>query len=230
MPHNPKAAKVMKRTRQLQAWSLRTKGWSNDDIAKELNVSRITVASYLKAILDETKTQVGAEAEDFRRMSLARLDELYRVAHLKAETGDLAAIEVCRKLEHERADLMGCFVAQVGPTGNTVNVTQNFSGLPTEELVEMARIRGIPVPAALGGREKGDGVIETADFVPRQKAIALTTEQKLLEAEFEAAEKGTRVRPPAPQSPSHVNPEKAQADRIASLRKFVQKSRMDPEV
>lgn len=93
--------------RRAKACDLRLTGRSYRSIAAECGVSVRTAWQDIHHVLDELNEQALEALETHRRTGLMRLDRLLELAWSQAEGGDLAAIEMARKLEADRRKMLG---------------------------------------------------------------------------------------------------------------------------
>lgn len=145
--NNPQApARCLMLHRKLQALKMRQAGCSYSTIATKLGVCVNTARGYVKDAMEENQKQIEEAVDDYRFLAMARLDRMFVEVYKRAIKGDEKAIAACLAIEAQRAKLMGAEKA-TGPSA--VHFHQTFAGLPEAELVEMARQRGLPIPAGL---------------------------------------------------------------------------------
>lgn len=96
---------IQAKIRAAKALELRAEGMTFDEIAKELGYSgrqgaHDAVIRSLKAILREP-------AEHLITLDLERLDKIWQVHYLNAQSGDVQALAGCLKIMERRAKLLG---------------------------------------------------------------------------------------------------------------------------
>ena len=112
--------------RRRQAFELRKRGLSFDEIGDRLGITRQSahalVTNMLTEMAEQTKTDVKAVLE----MELARLDTMIAALWTMAETGDLEAIDRAVKLMERRAKYLGLDAANrteiSGPDGTAIAI------------------------------------------------------------------------------------------------------------
>ena len=90
-----------------QAWELRLGGWSHNDIARKLGISRQLVTEVLTQHRKELEEYVLANATEERKEAAARLDHLLQSVWTQAKEGDLKAVSTALSIEERRAKLNG---------------------------------------------------------------------------------------------------------------------------
>jgi len=90
-----------------QAWELRLGGWSHNDIALKLGLSRKMVTQLLDEHRKEVEEYVLASATEQRKEAAERLDSLLRSVWTQAKEGDLKAVTTVLSIEERRAKLHG---------------------------------------------------------------------------------------------------------------------------
>lgn len=93
--------------RRAKACDLRRSGMSYRSIAAECGVSVQTAWQDVHIVLDKLDAEATDALNTHRRIGLLRLDRLLELAWSQAEGGDLAAIEMARKLEADRRKMLG---------------------------------------------------------------------------------------------------------------------------
>ena len=95
-----------------QAWELRLGGWSHNDIARKLGISRQMVTEVLTQHRKELEEYVLANATEERKEAAARLDHLLQSVWTQAKEGDLKAVSAVLSIEERRAKLNGLDAVQ----------------------------------------------------------------------------------------------------------------------
>jgi len=90
-----------------QAWELRLGGWSHNDIALKLGLSRVTITELLTQARKEVQEHAVASATEERKEAAERLDQLLRSVWTQAKEGDLKAVSTVLSIEDRRAKLNG---------------------------------------------------------------------------------------------------------------------------
>ena len=90
-----------------QAWELRLGGWSHNDIARKLGITRQLVTEVLTQHRKELEEYVLANATEERKEAAARLDHLLQSVWTQAKEGDLKAVTTVLNIEERRAKLHG---------------------------------------------------------------------------------------------------------------------------
>jgi predicted DNA-binding protein (UPF0251 family) len=99
--------KVTAENRRIEALELRKQGFSYDEIAARLGVSKAAAYKSVKTALDTLKDEVYEGAEALRILEMERLDSLFEKAYSAAMAGDLVAIDKAVKVMERRARLCG---------------------------------------------------------------------------------------------------------------------------
>ena len=90
-----------------QAWELRLGGWSHNDIARKLGITRQLVTEVLTQHRKELEEYVLANATEERKEAAARLDHLLQSVWTQAKEGDPKAVGTVLSIEERRAKLHG---------------------------------------------------------------------------------------------------------------------------
>ncbi len=93
--------------RRQRAFALRLAGLTFEQIGVELGVSRQACHGLIARELARLNTQTENDAGVLRQMEISRLDFLVRVTWVKAESGDLAAVDRLLKISERRSRLQG---------------------------------------------------------------------------------------------------------------------------
>ena len=92
--------------RRQKAYELRLRGYSQEEIAQVLGVSRRSVSSYLD--IEPTDHLTEAKRREYIDLQIQRIDRMLEVAMAKAaDEGNLRAIDRVIRLEERRAKLLG---------------------------------------------------------------------------------------------------------------------------
>lgn len=108
-----------------QALELRKEGTTFAEIAKELKYNSPQAAyDAVRRALDATLRE---PADEVRKLELERLDALWQIQYLNAQSGDLQALTACLSLMDRRAKLVGIYmptkVEMGGPDGQPLPST-----------------------------------------------------------------------------------------------------------
>ncbi len=136
--------------RRRRAWELYKGGLTNQtEIARQLGLNKATVCRYIQRTLAELASQDLADAEQYRRTELARLDgQLLDLARIAYDKGGklpdrLHAHEVMLKIADRRAKLLGLDAPErrehSGPGGRPI------------EYIEVLKPAGPPPETAADG-------------------------------------------------------------------------------
>lgn len=118
-----------------QAIQLRLSGLTYRRIAEAMNTDVGTAYRYVAEVMRETAQLAGETAAELRQVELDRIDRLWEITFAVAETGDLDAVEKCRRLSESRRKLLGLDaptkLEHGGPGGGPVLV--EWGGTPPPE-------------------------------------------------------------------------------------------------
>jgi DNA-binding CsgD family transcriptional regulator len=107
-PPKPSRGRKFKTTeRRIEALRLKQDGYSYNDIAEALQISKTLAFNDVNHALSELKTVEVTEATKLRDLELSRIDRLWTAANRKASRGNLGAIAVSIRLSEHRCDLLG---------------------------------------------------------------------------------------------------------------------------
>ena len=98
----PAAATLERRTRAVE---LAASGLSYDDIAKELGYANRSGA--WKAVQGALKAVQSDEVDEYRTLSIERLEAMLAVVWPKAMSGDVAAVGMARRIVDAECRLLG---------------------------------------------------------------------------------------------------------------------------
>ncbi len=90
-----------------KAWEFRKMGASYEAIGKKLGVSHEAVRRYIQQSLDRLKADELKDAAEWRRLELARLDDLLIALPPRALRGELAVVDRVLRIQERRARLLG---------------------------------------------------------------------------------------------------------------------------
>ena len=90
-----------------KAWEFRKLGATYAAIGKKLSVSHEAVRNYIQAALDRLKADELRDAGEYRRMELARLDDLLLAITPRALKGELAVIDRVLRIQERRSKFLG---------------------------------------------------------------------------------------------------------------------------
>ncbi len=103
----PSVASLFKAEAERRALELRKEGWSFDQIADMMNITRAAASRAVQTALANIRKDCSELAEDVVSMELSRLDELLIVAQALAKAGNLEAIDRVLKIQERRAKYLG---------------------------------------------------------------------------------------------------------------------------
>lgn len=103
-----KAQRAATAARRQKAIALKLAGLTYEQIAEKLEYSsRQAAQKDVVRALATALTDLGRTAEEFREVELQRLDRLQAAAWPLAVGGNLQAIDTCRRIIHDRRQLLG---------------------------------------------------------------------------------------------------------------------------
>lgn len=91
----------------LKAVEMRTRGHTYAQISDALKMSQSAVHKAVSTYLRQTREIAVEHAEEIRRIELDRIDRMLASVSPQAESGDIAAIGICLKLQERRSKLLG---------------------------------------------------------------------------------------------------------------------------
>jgi transcriptional regulator with XRE-family HTH domain len=126
---NPRRLATKKRRAEVSR--LKLKGLSAARIAEKLGVSRATITTDIRAIVDGLRKSELSDAADHRAIQTERLLEIYRKAmsfesrtkkdarakSLSPSSNELAALEIARKVQLDLSRMWGCNIGENIPAG-----------------------------------------------------------------------------------------------------------------
>lgn len=130
---SPRRIKSTERT--LAALELRKKGLSYSQIGKELQVRPSTAYRYVVSELANLADVCLEEAAVIRDIELQRLDDLYQIAWVEANAGNVAAIDRCLRVMERRAKLLGLDAPEKIDHGGDIQIVLHSvdMGAPADE-------------------------------------------------------------------------------------------------
>ena len=143
-----------------RAMSLRLKGWTVGEIAKEMGLSLGSIHNYLKKGIDEYDKRNTQSCAQLVKMEEARLDKLlaawwdrsvgYDISNRDGSVShvppDGKAVDVVMRVMERRAKLRGLDATQ------KAELTITYENMPIEQLMERALQLGVAIPAELAGK------------------------------------------------------------------------------
>lgn len=155
-PPKPGRGRQFKTTeRRIQALQLKQQGYSYNDIAEALSISKTLAFNDVNHALGELKTVEISEATKLRDLELSRVDRLWKAANRKAERGNLGAIAVSIRLSEHRCDLLGLTGKRIATAGSgepapatpvpqvSVTVINQQTIIQIREVADVAREHGL---------------------------------------------------------------------------------------
>lgn len=118
--------KVTAENRRIEALELRKQGFSYDEIAARLGVSKAAAYKSVRTALDTLKDEVYEGAEALRILEMERLDSLFEKAYSAAMAGDLVAIDKAVKVMERRARLCGLDAAVRSEISGSLVMSQEW--------------------------------------------------------------------------------------------------------
>jgi len=130
---SPRRIKSTERT--LAALELRKKGLSYSQIGRELQVRPSTAYRYVVSELANLADVCLEEAAVIRDIELQRLDDLYQIAWIEANAGNIAAIDRCLRVMERRAKLLGLDAPEKIDHGGDIQIVLHSvdMGAPADE-------------------------------------------------------------------------------------------------
>lgn len=110
-PHSKK--RVRSRVHEMQALELRKAGATYDAIGKQLGLTREGARRAFLRAMALMRDDIVESAEEYRQFLIARLDSLLLRVWPAAMNGDLAAIDMARKLIVEQAKIRGVYQTNI---------------------------------------------------------------------------------------------------------------------
>ena len=98
-------ARALAAVKQARALTLRGRGWTYEEIAKE--VPYATAGGAHKAVRTGLRATLKEPADDVRELELGRLDKLLNAQWDKALAGDLGALQAVLRIMDRRATYLG---------------------------------------------------------------------------------------------------------------------------
>lgn len=119
-------------------------------IANELGISIVSVHKHLVKAIDQLHAKSAIDIEQYRKLSLERLDDMTLGIWDKARTGKYQAIDRMIKIEKRRADLLGLDAPKKSditsdgkpllPEGAIIITTDQIEKLSTDALEQVRSI------------------------------------------------------------------------------------------
>ncbi len=105
---NPARAQgIIAAERKIKSLELRKLGYSYSEIGQALGISKQTAFNDVTRELAAIKAKIAESAEDLKTLECMRLDSMMKQALMKANGGDLKAIDRVIKIMIRRANLVG---------------------------------------------------------------------------------------------------------------------------
>ena len=124
-----KARRAQAAENRAKAWEYRKLGATYTAIGQKLGVSHESVRRYIQATLDQLKRDELKDASEWRRMELARLDDLWLAVGPRANRGELAAVDRGLRIMERRSRMLGLDapvkVAATDPSGRNPDKAGN---------------------------------------------------------------------------------------------------------
>lgn len=106
------------RVKAAQAMTLRMEGRTFDAIAKELGYAGKQGA--YDAVRRSLREVIREPAEELIRLDLERLDVLWGIQYLNAQSGDVQAMAACMKIMERRAKILGLDAVPKAPEADSL--------------------------------------------------------------------------------------------------------------
>lgn len=134
-------------------FKLKKRGWSNQEIAIQLNMKKSDVIKAIKEIVDEQEEETAIQVLEVRQLIIERLGDAVDAIYDEVVDGKLSAIDRMLAINRQYADLLSLNIQRVDITtgGQSLN-------LNAEELANAARM------ARLELRLRGGSDIESSDY------------------------------------------------------------------
>lgn len=118
MPFSKKTSPVAVNAseRRKQALELRKKGYTYEEIGKEIHCTKLRAWKYVKRELDAIHAKTAETSEEVKTLELQKLDALYKAVFNRAisfdeeeetEKVDLYAVDRCLRIMERKAKLLG---------------------------------------------------------------------------------------------------------------------------
>lgn len=125
--------------RRLEALKARLQGKQYEEIARLCGYANAQAAK--DAVMEAIRNAPEPVREEIRRIDIARLDELYKVAYSKAvETGDPRAVNACLNIIERRWKLYN--IAVDGGRSSSDDLRRRLESLTDDQLIEIVQ-RGL---------------------------------------------------------------------------------------
>ena len=148
---SPRALRLQQR--RAKALDYRLQGRSYKAIGEAMKIHPSTAQDYVIHCMRDFVPRDKAEA--VLQLELERLDQMQASVYEHAASGDIAAIEVCLKIQNQRAKLLGLYPTDGKHPSLHVNVGGNSAAVPNAEDVgievtfvrpDPARWQDVPAP------------------------------------------------------------------------------------
>lgn len=141
---NPELVRINAEAHHAAVLEMRVAGWTPEQIAKSLGVSRRRVRNILSAQLERARRRTNETADELLQLELKRLDRYLKSLEDRIDRGDVKAVEAALKVSERRARLAGLDA----PDKSEVKVSvEHFTD---EELIEEARRQGLALTVIEG--------------------------------------------------------------------------------
>lgn len=112
------AKRAKAREREARALELRKRGWTVDEIARELGVSHPAVSRILRRAMARLDEEIRENAREYIALQIARLEALYSRLQDRVDNGSLPAIRTAAEIVRDIAELLGA--GREAPAGPTI--------------------------------------------------------------------------------------------------------------
>ena len=129
-------ARAKAAVKQALALTLRGRGWTYEEIAKE--VPYASAGGAHKAVRTGLRATLKEPADDVRELELGRLDKLLRAQWDKAMAGDLGAVQAVLRIMDRRATYLGLDAPQKVDIEAHIRQVAEEEGMDPDEAVRIA--------------------------------------------------------------------------------------------
>lgn len=139
-PGHEATQQLVKADRDLRILELRRSGVSYSKISEEVGITAASAYRIVKQYLERVAAECTEEAKELIALESERLDTLYKALEPSIAAGNPKAIVAGIKIMERRARLHGLDQPE------KLEQVVRFENLPSSELVQRAKARGIPIP------------------------------------------------------------------------------------
>lgn len=148
----------------MEAFKLRTQGWTYQAIADKLGISSAQVYQWVRKEVARRAEETREVVDEITAIELERLDKIVEGIWAKVEAGSLEHIDVFLRVSARRSKLLGLDAA----TTHKVEVTDNRRQLTDEEMYD--RYRALQERLAKAGFKPNPVLFERNPFQALKEA------------------------------------------------------------